>query len=35
MLLFLSAIPLGRMASFPGSPLTPQVIAELVGAANA
>ncbi len=34
MLLFLSAIPLGRMAAFPGSPLTPQVIAELVAAAN-
>jgi len=35
MLLFLSAIPLGRMAAFPGSPLTPQLIAELVTAANA
>ena len=35
MLLFLSAIPLGRMAAFPGSPLTPQLIAELVAAANA
>jgi beta-glucosidase len=35
MLLFLSAIPLGRMAAFPGSPLTPQVIADLVAAANA
>jgi beta-glucosidase len=34
MLLFLSAIPLGRMAAFPGSPLTPQLIAELVAAAN-
>jgi len=35
MLLFLSAIPLGRMAAFPGSPLTPELIAELVAAANA
>jgi beta-glucosidase len=35
MLLFLSAIPLGRMAAFPGSPLTTQLIAELVAAANA
>jgi beta-glucosidase len=35
MLLFLSAIPLGRMAAFPGSPLTPQLIAGLVAAANA
>jgi beta-glucosidase len=34
MLLFLSAIPLGRMAAFPGSPLTPQVIGELVATAN-
>jgi len=34
MLLFLSAIPLGRMAAFPGSPLTPQLIADLVAAAN-
>jgi beta-glucosidase len=34
MLLFLTAIPLGRMAAFPGSPLTPQVIADLVAAAN-
>jgi beta-glucosidase len=34
MLLFLSAIPLGRMAAFPGSPLTPQLIAGLVAAAN-
>ncbi|HEX9041851.1 MAG TPA: glycoside hydrolase family 3 C-terminal domain-containing protein [Trebonia sp.] len=34
MLLFLSAIPLGRMAAFPGSPLTPQLIAELVAAAG-
>ncbi len=35
LMLFLSAIPLGRMAAFPGSPLTPQLIAELVAAANA
>jgi beta-glucosidase len=34
MLLFLSAIPLGRMAAFPGSPLTPGLIADLVAAAN-
>jgi len=34
LLLFLSAIPLGRMAAFPGSPLTPQLITELVAAAN-
>jgi beta-glucosidase len=34
MLLFLSAIPLGRMAAFPGSPLTPRLIADLVAAAN-
>jgi beta-glucosidase len=34
LLLFLSAIPLGRMAAFPGSPLTPQLIADLVAAAN-
>jgi len=34
MLLFLSAIPLGRMAAFPGSPLTPRLITELVAAAN-
>ncbi len=35
MLMFLSAVPLGRMAAFPGSPLTPQLITELVAAANA
>ena len=27
MMLFLSSIPLGRMAAFPGSPLTPELIA--------
>jgi beta-glucosidase len=33
-LLFLSATPMVRMSAFPGSPLTPEVIAELVAKAN-
>ena len=34
MFLFLSSIPLGRMAAFPGSPLTSETVAKLVAAAN-
>jgi beta-glucosidase len=34
MLLFLSSIPLGRMAAFPGSPLTAETVAKLVAAVN-
>jgi beta-glucosidase len=34
MLLFLSSIPLGRMTSFPGSPLTAETVAKLVATAN-
>jgi beta-glucosidase len=34
MMLFLSSIPLGRMTSFPGSPLTAETVAKLVAAAN-
>jgi beta-glucosidase len=35
MMLFLSGTPLSRMAAYPGSPLTAEVIAKLVAAANA
>jgi beta-glucosidase len=35
MLLFLKSIPLGRMTSFPGSPLTAEAVAKLVAAASA
>jgi beta-glucosidase len=34
MMLFLSSIPLGRMTSFPGSPLTAETVAKVVAAAN-
>ncbi len=34
MLLFLRSIPLSRLTAFPGSPLTAEVIAKLVDAAN-
>jgi beta-glucosidase len=34
MMLFLSSIPLGRMTSFPGSPLTAETVAKLVAAAS-
>jgi beta-glucosidase len=34
MMLFLSGIPLGRMTSFPGGPLTAESVAKLVAAAN-
>ena len=34
LMLFLSSIPLGRMTSFPGSPLTTEAVAKLVAAAN-
>ena len=34
LLAFLGAMPLRRMAAFPGSPLTPELIAKLVAAAN-
>jgi beta-glucosidase len=34
MMLFLSSIPVGRMTSFPGSPLTAETVAKLVAAAN-
>jgi len=31
----LGSMPLNRIAAFPGSPLTPEIVAQLVGAANA
>ena len=34
MLLFLSATPLARMTSYPGSPVTPELIERMVAAAN-
>jgi len=34
MMLFLGSIPLGRMTSFPGSPLTAETVAKVVAAAN-
>jgi beta-glucosidase len=34
MMLFLSSIPLGRMTSFPGSPLTAETVAKVVAGAN-
>ena len=34
MMLFLSSTPLVRMGAFQGSPLTPELIAKLVAAAN-
>jgi beta-glucosidase len=34
MLLFLTSIPLARMTAFPGSPLTAELVAKLVAAAN-
>ena len=33
-MLFLGSLPLGRIAAFPGSPLTPEVLAKLVATAN-
>jgi beta-glucosidase len=33
-MLFLGSLPLGRIAHFPGSPLTPEALAKLIGAAN-
>ncbi len=34
LLMFLRSIPLGRLTSFPGSPLTPETVAKLVAVAN-
>ncbi len=34
MLMFLKSIPVGRLTSFPGSPLTAETIAKLVASAN-
>ena len=34
MLMFLKSIPVGRLTSFPGSPLTAETVAKLVAAAN-
>jgi beta-glucosidase len=34
LLMFLKSIPVGRLTSFPGSPLTAETIAKLVAAAN-